>query len=239
MLVPVLNAVSDLSIRAPRYWDAQVRAQARMRDTKLDALLLLSDDSFALLSGDSSDSAVQIGLSTRFWRARVNGQTPLSDGWRNELNLGLGHDSQSFIFNATGQAEETNDVVTLREELSRPVADGRILGWRLGADVGGQPGPLVPVIRTEGNVVTVDLTKLIGHALDQAMFPRNPRVRRWDGVAEIRPAAIASATGWEELRPRSTPSRRFNWEACGSSPGCAPTRWCWTRATRRCRWILG
>jgi hypothetical protein len=64
----------------------------------------------------------------------------------------------------------------------------------------GQPGPLVPVIRTEGNVVTVDLTKLIGHALDQAMFPRNPRVRRWDGVAEIRPAAIANPnTGWEEL----------------------------------------
>lgn len=63
----------------------------------------------------------------------------------------------------------------------------------------GQPGPLVPVVRTEGNVVTVDLTKLIGHALDQAMFPRNPRVRRWDGVAEIKPAAIASATGWEEL----------------------------------------
>lgn len=63
----------------------------------------------------------------------------------------------------------------------------------------GQPGPLVPVIRTEGNVVTVDLTKLIGHALDQAMFPSNPRVRRWDGVAEIKPAAIASATGWEEL----------------------------------------
>ena len=63
----------------------------------------------------------------------------------------------------------------------------------------GQPGPLVPVIRTEGNVVTVDLTKLIGHALDQAMFPRNPRVRRWDGIAEIKPAAIASATGWEEL----------------------------------------
>ncbi|UCV17582.1 DUF6519 domain-containing protein [Ferribacterium limneticum] len=63
----------------------------------------------------------------------------------------------------------------------------------------GQPGPLVPVIRTEGNVVTVDLTKLIGHALDQAMFPSNPRVRRWDGVAEISTSAINSATGWEEL----------------------------------------
>ncbi len=150
VLVPVLNAVPDLSIRAPRYWDAQVRAQARMRDTKLDALLLLSDDSFALLSGDSSDSAVQIGLSTRFWRARVNGQTPLSDGWRNELNLGLGHDSQSFIFNATGEAEETNDVVTLREELSRPVADGRILGWRLGADVEAGPQRFLYDVATFG-----------------------------------------------------------------------------------------
>ncbi|MBK9785380.1 MAG: hypothetical protein IPP59_15075 [Betaproteobacteria bacterium] len=64
----------------------------------------------------------------------------------------------------------------------------------------GQPGPLVPVVRTEGNVVTVDLTKLIGHALDPALFPTNPRVRRWDGIAEIRPAAIANPnTGWEEL----------------------------------------
>src|SRR6185369_5223099 len=64
----------------------------------------------------------------------------------------------------------------------------------------GQPGPLVPVVRTEGNVVTVDLSKLIGHALDPALFPTNPRVRRWDGVAEIKPAAIASPNvGWEEL----------------------------------------
>lgn len=64
----------------------------------------------------------------------------------------------------------------------------------------GQPGPLVPVVRTEGNVITVDLTKLIGHALDPALFPTNPRVRRWDGIAEIKPAAIANPnTGWEEL----------------------------------------
>jgi hypothetical protein len=64
----------------------------------------------------------------------------------------------------------------------------------------GQPGPLVPVVRTEGNVVTVDLTKRIGHALEQALFPANPRVRRWDGVAEIKPAPIAPPTsGWEEL----------------------------------------
>lgn len=139
VLVPVLNAAPDLSIRAPRYWDAAVRAAARMRDTTVDALLLFSDDRFALLSGDNPDSAVQIGLSTRFWRARVDGLTPLGDGWKNELNLGLGADAQAFVFEATGAAEETNDVVTLRDELSRPVAEGRRLGWRLGVDVEAGP----------------------------------------------------------------------------------------------------
>lgn len=64
----------------------------------------------------------------------------------------------------------------------------------------GQPGPLVPVIRTEGNVVTVDLTQRIGHALDAALFQDNPRVRRWDGVAELKTSSVANPnTGWEEL----------------------------------------
>lgn len=64
----------------------------------------------------------------------------------------------------------------------------------------GQPGPLVQVLRTEGNVVTVDLSTRIGHALDVALFPSNPRVRRWDGVADLKPTAIANPnTGWEEM----------------------------------------
>ena len=64
----------------------------------------------------------------------------------------------------------------------------------------GQPGPLVQVLRTEGNVVTVDLSTRIGHALDVALFASNPRVRRWDGVADLKPAAIANPnTGWEEM----------------------------------------
>ncbi|MBR0565481.1 hypothetical protein J5J83_05025 [Azoarcus sp. L1K30] len=64
----------------------------------------------------------------------------------------------------------------------------------------GQPGPLVPVVRTEGNVVTVDLAQRIGHPLDAALFAANPRVRRWDGVVELKTSAIANPnTGWEEL----------------------------------------
>jgi len=66
----------------------------------------------------------------------------------------------------------------------------------------GQPGTLVPVIRTEGNVITVDLDPAmrIGHALDKALFPSNPRVRRWDGTGEIKPVAIGNVNaGWEEV----------------------------------------
>jgi hypothetical protein len=64
----------------------------------------------------------------------------------------------------------------------------------------GQPGPLVLVTRTEGNVVTVDLTTRIGHALDAALFAGNPRVRRWDGTEELKPVAINNANnGWEEM----------------------------------------
>ncbi|MNK10738.1 hypothetical protein D3C87_287670 [compost metagenome] len=64
----------------------------------------------------------------------------------------------------------------------------------------GQPGPLAQVVRTDGNTVTIDPASLIGHPLDAPRFPANPRVRRWDGVAEITPAPIASANaGWVEL----------------------------------------
>lgn len=64
----------------------------------------------------------------------------------------------------------------------------------------GQPGPLVQVLRTEGNVVTVDLATRVGHELDVALFHGNPRVRRWDGVTDLKPAAIANANaGWEEM----------------------------------------
>lgn len=64
----------------------------------------------------------------------------------------------------------------------------------------GQPGPLAQVVRTDGNTVTIDPASLIGHPLDAPRFPANPRVRRWDGVAEITPAPIATANaGWVEL----------------------------------------
>jgi len=62
----------------------------------------------------------------------------------------------------------------------------------------GQPGTLVQVLKTAGNVVTVDVTTATG-SLDADMFPANPRVRRWDGWDEMTPATPASNSGWVGL----------------------------------------
>lgn len=136
VLVPVINAVPGLEIQAPRYYDIQTRLQAKLKETRLDALLLVSDDRFALLGDAESDTpgAVQIGLATQFWRGRVTALTPLGGGWENELRFGAGHDGQSFTFNVTGAAKETNTTLTLREEVSRPIEGARKLGLRFGVD---------------------------------------------------------------------------------------------------------
>ena len=62
----------------------------------------------------------------------------------------------------------------------------------------GQPGALVQVLRTAGNVVTVDLATKIG-ALDKVLYVSNPRVRRWENWAQMAPALPNTATGWVEL----------------------------------------
>lgn len=150
VLVPVLNAVPDLSIRAPRYFDAQLRAQSKVERTTLDALLLFSDDRFALLGGDDEDAAVQIGLSTQFWRARVSANTTLGGGWNHELDVGAGSDVQAFAFDVTGEAEETSSVLTLRDELSRPVSEDQPLGWRFGLDLEAGPQGFLYDVETFG-----------------------------------------------------------------------------------------
>ena len=68
----------------------------------------------------------------------------------------------------------------------------------------GQPGTLVKVVKAEGNTVTVDTTPAavfpLGAPTDVAKFPRNPRVRRWDGWDYVKNASAATLSGgWLEL----------------------------------------
>lgn len=214
VLVPVLNAVPDLSIQAPRYYDAQLRGQGRWRETKLDVLGLFSDDSFALLGSDDEDGPVEIGLSTRFWRGRVRATTPLANGWTHELNLGGGADVQAFQFDVTGEAEERNGVITLRDELSLPIEEGRTVGWRFGLDLEAGPqsflydvasfGPreegeairVAPALYVESTVVAGDVRLIPGFRVDALLLDSgyatvtgDPRwSARWavDGATAVR-----------------------------------------------------
>jgi len=54
------------------------------------------------------------------------------------------------------------------------------------------------VLKTAGNIVTVDLTTRTG-ALDKVLFANNPRVRRWESWAQMATALPNTAAGWVEL----------------------------------------
>lgn len=141
VLDPVLDALPGLDARAPRYFDLQARAQGVVDRTKWDVLMIASDDRFALLGeeGAEDDAAVDIGLSTTFWRLRGSGVTDLGDGLTHELRLSGGTDRQAFNFDVSGRAYEDNATVALRDELSRDVESGRTVGFRLGVDVEAGP----------------------------------------------------------------------------------------------------
>ncbi|MBC9251669.1 hypothetical protein A9179_15455 [Pseudomonas alcaligenes] len=64
----------------------------------------------------------------------------------------------------------------------------------------GRAGALVQVLKTEGNRVTLDLASATP-ALSDALFSRNPRVRRWDGVKNLEAVAANAGDnlGWVEL----------------------------------------
>jgi hypothetical protein len=49
-----------------------------------------------------------------------------------------------------------------------------------------EPGTLVQLVKVEGNILTIDPATATGPT-DMASFPTNPKVRRWDSDAEIKP----------------------------------------------------
>ncbi len=137
ILTPVLSS-ADMAVRAPRYYDGQVRLFGETRaGTRWEFMALGSDDAFRIAGGDDQPpDAIQIGLGTTFWRARGRAFQPLDNGWQSETMLMTGHDLQTFTFEVDGRAEERAPVLGLRQEFGRPLAPGRP-GLRLGLDFEG------------------------------------------------------------------------------------------------------
>ncbi|WCM54388.1 DUF6519 domain-containing protein [Pseudomonas sp. WJP1] len=62
----------------------------------------------------------------------------------------------------------------------------------------GRSGALVKVLKTAGNVVTLDLGSAT-EPLDELLYLNNPRVRRWENWARMAPAPANANSGWDTL----------------------------------------
>ena len=82
VLNPVLNAAGQANVRAPRYYDAQLRWLTRTpTGGTFDALWLSSDDRFRVVGQDADAvDEVQIGLTTWFHKLRLQSRERLGAG---------------------------------------------------------------------------------------------------------------------------------------------------------------
>jgi len=136
VLTPVLSGLGSASVQAPRYYDVQTRLLAETGDSgTLDALLLWSDDRFAVVGSDADGAErTEIGLGTRFAKLRLLHAQELGDGWRNEASVLLGPAQQTFDLAPRGTAREDAVTAAFREELYRGPGD-RGVGLRAGVDI--------------------------------------------------------------------------------------------------------
>lgn len=131
VLTPVLSSGGQ-AIQAPRYWDAQMRLLHHAPDgAMVDASILVSDDRFATL--DPGTGETDLGYGASFVKGRVRWRAPLQGGWRHELALQVGPDSQDADLGSGNEAFERRTAIELRDEVTLPADEG--LGWRIGFDL--------------------------------------------------------------------------------------------------------
>ena len=134
VLGPILGSFGGgNSFQAPRYYDAQARVVHRVDGGGvLDALIAFSDDQFRLLGDD--DENVAFGLSTTFLTGTLGYRTPTGKGWQSETRVVAGPERQAFTLGGEEAFEEAI-ALGLRQEVSRPVPQGGMFGWRFGLDL--------------------------------------------------------------------------------------------------------
>lgn len=134
VLTPVLSAAGDSTVRAPRYYDMQARVLHHTDDGVIDAMFLLSDDSFSVIGDTEDPDAVQIGLTERFQKFRLRWTHDLGAGWSGDMSFMVGPSSRSFALGPTGEAVEREITLNHRFELRRGYQGGWN-AWRMGVDL--------------------------------------------------------------------------------------------------------
>ena len=136
ILSPLVNTDDSYTIRLPRYMDGQLRALHRNdRGMVLQAMVLGSDDRFTYDQTDSEGERTQSLLDLRFLKGWASWTMPLGRGWQSEVALMAGPELLRAQYLSDEEAFEKAEREHLRVELSRPVPEGGVIGWRVGLDL--------------------------------------------------------------------------------------------------------
>ena len=136
ILNPILNS-TDLTIRAPRYYDAQLRLSFAPNDDEyLDLMYFMSDDIFQFLGQDVEGNEQNALLySKNFHKLRFRWTKDLEGGIKRETTIVAGPERQDFDQGATGDSFEERWGVNLRHEWNRSLSEENNVGFRLGMDI--------------------------------------------------------------------------------------------------------
>lgn len=134
VLTPVLSSLGSSTVRAPRYYDLQVRALHHTRDGVVDAMFFLSDDAFRVVGDQDDADEVQIGLTERFQKLNVRWTHDLGAGWKGSMSFLIGPESRGFAIAPDGRAREKTTALNQRVELTRGYQGGAV-AWRTGVDL--------------------------------------------------------------------------------------------------------
>lgn len=135
VLSPLLSS-SDLTVRAPRYYDAQARVLYRPSDSELiDILYFMSDDEFRFLGNDAegkSETIISFGRNFH----KVRGKWLRKNGsFNRESIVNIGPARQDFTFQVDGIGYEQTWGINYREEAYQELSEDRQLAYRMGMDL--------------------------------------------------------------------------------------------------------
>ena len=132
VLNPILNK-GDLTVQAPRYYDAQLRWSRKLDAGWSDVMFLLSDDRFRFL-GQGEDEVVLAGFATQFQKLRWLTSRSFGDGLSLDTSVVLGPEKKFFESDGSSEAYEEEMRVATRVELKQEATPDRSLGWIIGTD---------------------------------------------------------------------------------------------------------
>mgnify|MGYP001187991024 CR=1 FL=1 len=132
VLNPILNK-GDLTVQAPRYYDAQARWSHKLDNGWNDVMFLMSDDRFRFL-GQGDEEVVLAGFATQFQKLRWLHTRNYGDGLTLETSIVTGPEKKFFENDGSSEAYEKEMRVATRLEIRQKTSPDRPMGWMVGTD---------------------------------------------------------------------------------------------------------